>query len=152
MKKSSLITGLVLAFLASACTVDSTPEAAIATASTALQKNDLKTFQEILSGSALEQFGTEEGMTILQDVIGGAKIRMTSPQDVAVKSTTSGPVVVYAISILNQETNQKLLDLKVDCDETAYIPRPTCLSSTPGACGPEYERCSIDAIRIIRRR
>ena len=140
---------VVLALAATACTVDSTPELIVGSAASALKKNNLGQFKETLSGSALEQYGSLEGMTILQSKIGGQKLRTTAPQSIAVDPTQGGQMNAYTLSVLNRETEAKLLDLIVDCNFDDTLPPPACGNPSPTACGViQNPHCTIISIQI----
>jgi hypothetical protein len=149
MKKLTMFAWAVLVLAATACTVDSTPQLIVASASSALRKNNLGQFKEALSGSALEQYGTQEGMTILQNKLAGQKLRTTAPQSIAVDPSQSGQLSVYTVSVLNRSTDAKLLDLTVNCNYDNTVPPPTCGNPLPDSCGiAQNPHCSIDAIQI----
>jgi hypothetical protein len=149
MKKLTTFGWVILALAATACTADSTPEHAVGTAFSALQKNNLIQFRETLSGTALEQYATQEGMTILQNKLGVQKLQVTTSQGATIEPTPAGAIDVYSVTVLNRDTHEKLLDLTVKCKVDQSIPPTECSGKVQVACGlSSDDHCTIDAIQI----
>src|SRR5258708_2339711 len=85
-----------------------TAQDTIAEAGKALQKNDLNHFKKLLSGDALKQYGTPDGMKVLKGKLGN--LNLVSGDEVVV--WTDGPAICttvhtdYTIPVYNQTVIQ----------------------------------------------
>jgi hypothetical protein len=151
MRFSLILSFLVLALVTSACSDNTNPTAIVQSAAVKLEKNDLKGFRKLLSDSALEQYGSPEGMTILKKKLGGSTPKLSEPKLLnSLTDPTETTRSTYEISVLSADSAQKiLLELNVYCESQAMSCMPVGGIVVPG-CGEldaTGQECKITSIR-----
>jgi hypothetical protein len=76
MTKFLALTTVFLAFLAFGCTDNDGPTQTVKSAYVSLEKNQTQDFVSLLSGNALDTYGTQEGVVALQRALSGLSLQV----------------------------------------------------------------------------
>lgn len=131
MRINFMVSGLAAALVLSGCVDLSTPESTLGSAFHAVKENKLKRLKKTLEGSALEEFGTKEGLATLNamfdkyNVSMGQKALIESAKDRfgrEVSQTYSVNVHATEKGMISLEP-QMVLEASVNCTiDYEYVP------------------------------
>lgn len=125
-KRFGLVAMLAVALLGlTACNDFGSPKGVVKTSASALKENDSELFFKTLTGDALQQYGSEEGMVILQKELGEfLKVRIGSVTLTSHQQGENGKDVLrtYQVEVLGRKFENSdpvnLLNAQVTCKVT----------------------------------
>jgi hypothetical protein len=132
MKKQKLWVLCLLSTLVLTACDSTSPTAAVGEASLALKANDLPRFRNVLTGSALREYGNSSGMRNLQKKFTGQNLSIASTA--VLKSIECGPHCTDTLYRLHVAGGPQDYDVDVSCKDIAVLARKAALYTHVVVC------------------